>query len=119
MSSSITVLHFHCSPEFLFSFLVFSPALYYVFPSSAVVLRAPSQVDLRRALESAWQRCMGYPELQAALQPRAGWKNTQPRMVLCQKVSALWLGEAQAEGFTETALSSMRMLMEVKAMSKR
>lgn len=43
-----------------------------MFPSSAVVLRAPSQVDLRRALESAWQRCMGYPELQAALQPRAG-----------------------------------------------
>lgn len=30
--------------------------------------------------------CVGYSELQGALQSSAGWENTEPRMVLCQKV---------------------------------
>lgn len=95
-----------------FSFLTFCPAPYCVSQQCNRAERAPSCVDLRRALQSAWWRCVGYPELHGAMQPRAGWKNPQPRMVLCQKVSALRLGGAHAEGFTEGALSSMRMLTE-------
>lgn len=69
-----------------FSFLTFCPAPYCVSQQCNRAERAPSCVDLRRALQSAWWRCMGYPELHGAMQPRAGWKNPQPRMVLCQKV---------------------------------